>query len=151
MKPRKQRMALVVLVLAGVAVAVGLTLQAFEEGVSFFYSPSELLAGDAPAGRMVRMGGLVTEGSVVREPGSMQVVFDVTDLENSVQVSYTGVLPDLFRDGQGVVAHGMMQANGQFVAEKILAKHDENYMSPEVADMLADKGHPTDAPDIAAN
>lgn len=97
------------------------------------------------------MGGLVLEGSVQREPGSMEVVFDVTDLENTVQVSYTGVLPDLFRDGQGVVAHGVMQPDGQFVAEKILAKHDENYMSPEVADMLADKGHPTDATDVAAN
>jgi cytochrome c-type biogenesis protein CcmE len=151
MKPRKQRMAIVAVILVGVAVAVGLTLQAFEEGVSFFYSPSELLAGDAPAGRKVRMGGLVLEGSVVREPGSMEVVFDVTDLETTVQVSYTGVLPDLFRDGQGVVAHGVMQPDGQFVAEKILAKHDENYMSPEVADMLADKGHPADATDVAAN
>lgn len=151
MKPRKQRMAIVAVILVGVAVAVGLTLQAFEEGVSFFYSPSELLAGDAPAGREVRMGGLVLEGSVQREPGSMEVVFDVTDLENTVQVSYTGVLPDLFRDGQGVVAHGVMQEDGQFVAEKILAKHDENYMSPEVADMLADKGHPGGAPDVAAN
>lgn len=151
MKPRQRRMVLVAVILAGVAVAVGLTLQAFEEGVSFFYSPSELLAGDAPPGREVRMGGLVLEGSVVREPGSMEVIFDVTDLENTVQVSYTGVLPDLFRDGQGVVAHGVMQADGRFVAEKILAKHDENYMSPEVADMLAEKGHPAGAPDVAAN
>jgi len=151
MKPRKQRMAIVAVILVGVAIAVGLTLQAFEEGVSFFYSPSELLSGDAPAGRKVRMGGLVLEGSVQREPGSMEVVFDVTDLENTVQVSYTGVLPDLFRDGQGVVAHGVMQPDGQFVAEKILAKHDENYMSPEVADMLADKGHPGGATDVAPN
>jgi cytochrome c-type biogenesis protein CcmE len=135
-------MVFVGVVLAGVAVAVGLTLQAFEEGVSFFYSPSELLAGNAPEGRMVRMGGLVAEGTVVRAPGSMEVVFDVTDLENTVQVSYTGVLPDLFRDGQGVVAHGVMAEDGTFKAEKILAKHDENYMSPEVAEMLADKGHP---------
>lgn len=151
MKPRKQRMAIVAVILVGVAVAVGLTLQAFEEGVSFFYSPSELLAGDAPQGRKVRMGGLVLEGSVVREPGSMEVIFDVTDMENTVQVSYTGVLPDLFRDGQGVVAHGVMQPDGQFLAEKILAKHDENYMSPEVADMLAEKGHPQGAPDVVAN
>lgn len=151
MKPRQKRMALVVVILAGVGVAVGLTLQAFEEGVSFFYSPSQLLAGEAPAGRMVRLGGLVSEGTIVREPGSMEVRFDVTDLENTVQVSYAGVLPDLFRDGQGVVAHGRLQPDGHFRAEKILAKHDENYMSPEVAEMLAEGGHPGAATDIAAN
>ena len=139
---RKQRLLSVALILIGVSLAVALALQAFEENVLFFYSPSEALAGEPPEGRKFRLGGLVEEGSVQRRPGDLEMTFSVTDLDNSIEVSYVGVLPDLFREGQGVVAHGYLQPDGSFSAEEVLAKHDENYMAPEVAEMLAEKGHP---------
>lgn len=142
MKPRRQRMLTVGLVLAGVALAVGLALQAFEENLLFFYNPTQALAGEPPEGRKFRLGGLVANGSLQREPGELAVSFLVTDNINSMTVTYDGVLPDLFREGQGVIAHGRMQTDGTFLAEEVLAKHDENYMPPEVADMLAEQGHP---------
>jgi cytochrome c-type biogenesis protein CcmE len=146
MTPRRQRMLTVALVLTGVALAVGLALQAFEENLLFFYSPSQMLAGEAPEGKTFRLGGLVTTGSVHREPGEMRVRFTVTDNKESVTVYYEGVLPDLFREGQGVITNGALQADGSFLAEEVLAKHDENYMPPEVAEMLAEQGHPVDTP-----
>ena len=153
MTPRKQRLLTVVLMLIGVGLAVGLALQAFEENLLFFYSPTEALAGEPPEGRKFRLGGLVEEGSVNRPAGDLRMTFSVTDLENSIEVSYVGVLPDLFREGQGVVAHGYLQPDGSFSADEVLAKHDENYMAPEVAEMLAEKGHPvnTGLPKPAAN
>lgn len=144
MTPRRQRMLTVALVLTGVALAVGLALQAFEENLLFFYSPSQVLAGEAPEGRTFRLGGLVTDGSMYREPGELEVRFTVTDNQNSLTVFYEGVLPDLFREGQGVIANGTLQSDGSFRAEEVLAKHDENYMPPEVAEMLAEQGHPTE-------
>lgn len=133
------------LALAGVALAVSLALQAFQENLLFFYSPSQVIAGETPEGKKFRIGGLVQDGSVQRQPGELKVSFVVTDLENDLPVYYEGVLPDLFREGQGVVAHGYLQPDGRFEAQEVLAKHDENYMSPEVADMLAEKGHPVGA------
>jgi len=130
------------LVMAGVAVAVVLALQAFEENLLFFYSPTQVLAGEPPDGRTFRLGGLVTAGSLQREPGELTVHFLVTDNQNTMPVTYEGVLPDLFREGQGVIAHGRLQSDGSFQADEVLAKHDENYMPPEVADVLADQGHP---------
>jgi cytochrome c-type biogenesis protein CcmE len=144
MTPRRQRLLTVALVLTGVALAVGLALQAFEENLLFFYSPTQVLAGEAPEGRTFRLGGLVTDGSMYREPGELKVRFTVTDNNNSLTVFYEGVLPDLFREGQGVIANGTLQPDGSFRAEEVLAKHDENYMPPEVAEMLAEQGHPTD-------
>lgn len=133
------------LIVVCVSLAVGLTLQAFQENMLFFYSPTQVLAGEPPEGRKFRLGGLVEEGSVVRESGELKISFIVTDLENNtVPVSYEGVLPDLFREGQGVVAHGVLQPDGSFLAEEVLAKHDENYMAPEVAELLAEQGHPVD-------
>ena len=137
MTPRQQRMTLIGLVLAGVAVAAGFALQAFQENLLYFYNPSQVVAGEAPEQRAFRLGGMVAADSVTRETGSMTVSFTVTDFANSVNVDYTGVLPDLFREGQGVVVRGQLGADGQFVAEEVLAKHDENYMPPEVADALA--------------
>jgi len=134
------------LVLVGVALAVGLALQAFEENLLFFYSPTQVLAGEPPEGRKFRLGGLVTTGSLQREPGELAVHFTVTDNQNVMAVTYEGVLPDLFREGQGVIAHGVMMEDGSFRAEEVLAKHDENYMPPEVADILAE----THAPDGTA-
>lgn len=142
MTPRKQRMLTVALIVVGVSLAVGLVLQAFQENLLFFYSPTQVLAGEPPEGRKFRLGGLVEEGSLERQSGEIKVSFTVTDLENSLPVSYEGVLPDLFREGQGVVAHGFLQPDGSFTAEEVLAKHDENYMAPEVAELLAEQGHP---------
>ena len=116
MTPRRQRMMVVGLVLVGVAVAVGLSLRAFQENLLFFYTPSQALAGEAPDGKKFRLGGMVEKGSVRREPGALEVRFDVTDNKDTVTVAYSGVLPDLFRDGQGVIAMGQMGADGTFKA-----------------------------------
>lgn len=142
MTPRRQRMLGVTLVLIGISAAAVLILQALEENAMFFRSPTEVAAGQVPAGKPFRLGGLVVDGSFNREPGSLEATFDVTDNEAIVTVSYTGVLPDLFQEGQGMIANGQLQDDGIFVADEVLAKHDENYMSPEVAKMLEEKGHP---------
>jgi cytochrome c-type biogenesis protein CcmE len=138
MKPRQQRMLTVGLVIVGVAVATGLTLQAMKDSMMFFVSVTEVAEGKYPDNRNFRVGGLVKDGSVAREEGSLEMTFTVTDLRCDLGVSYSGVLPDLFREGQGVVAHGRLNDSGVFVADEILAKHDENYMAPEVADSLAE-------------
>ena len=150
MTPRKQRMITVALVVAGVSLAVGLALQAFQENLMFFYSPTQVLAGEPPEGRKIRLGGLVTMGSMQRDSGDLEMRFTVTDNQNSMTVSYEGVLPDLFREGQGVIAIGSLQPDGTLRAEEVLAKHDENYMPPEVAEILAEQGHPVDN-EAAAN
>lgn len=137
MKPRQQRMLAVGLAVLGVAIAAGLTLRAFEDNMMFFVDISDVVAGEYPQERNFRIGGLVVDGSVEREAGSLDMSFRVTDMRCELGVEYTGVLPDLFREGQGVVAHGAMGGDGVFVADKILAKHDENYMAPEVAESLA--------------
>ena len=137
MKPRQQRMLALGLVAIGLAVAATLTLRAFEDNMMFFVEISDVLAGEYPKERNFRIGGLVVEGSIERAEGSLDMAFRVTDMCCELPVVYTGVVPDLFRDGQGVVAHGRMGDNGTFVADKILAKHDENYMAPEVAESLA--------------
>ena len=136
MKPRQQRMLAVGLAAAGVAIAAGLTLKAFDENMMFFVEISDVAAGEYPQERNFRIGGLVVEDSIEREEGSLDMRFRVTDMRCELSVTYNGVLPDLFREGQGVVAHGAMGAGKVFVADKILAKHDENYMPPEVADMM---------------
>jgi len=136
MKPRQQRMLAVGLAVVGVAVAAGLTLRAFEENMMFFVEISDVIAGEYPSERNFRIGGLVVADSIQREEGSLDLRFSVTDTRCDLDVSYTGVLPDLFREGQGVVAHGRMAGNDLFIADKILAKHDENYMAPEVAESL---------------
>ena len=136
MTPRRKRLFAVFAILAGVGVATALATLAFRDNLLYFYSPTQVLAGDAPGGRQFRIGGMVTEGSVQRTPGSLEVRFVVTDYRSSMPVRYEGVLPDLFREGQGVVAHGRLGAAGEFVANEVLAKHDENYMPPEVAESL---------------
>lgn len=138
MRPRQQRMLAVGLVVVGVAIATGLTLQAMKDSMMFFVSVTEVSEGKFPENRNFRVGGLVKDGSVHREEGSMEMTFLVTDLRCDLPVSYTGVLPDLFREGQGVVAHGRLEDDGVFIADEILAKHDENYMAPEVAESLAE-------------
>lgn len=135
MTPRQRRMTLVAGIVVGVGIAGALALSAFRSNVTFFFDPTKVAAGEVKAGQYFRLGGMVTEGSVKRAPGSLEVRFVVTDFKHDVPVSYTGVLPDLFREGTGVVAHGHMQS-GTFVADEVLAKHDEKYMPPEVARSL---------------
>ena len=137
MTPRRQRMIFAAVIVTGVAVAAALAFRAIGENMLFFFSPTQLQAGEAPLGQSVRIGGLVVDGSVQRNPGELTVQFDLTDTAQSVTVRYTGILPDLFREGQGIVAMGKLGPNGIFTAEEVLAKHDENYMPPEVADALA--------------
>ncbi|HYL00662.1 MAG TPA: cytochrome c maturation protein CcmE [Steroidobacteraceae bacterium] len=132
-------MALVLGIVAGVAIAGALALSAFRRNVTFFFDPSQVTAGKVPPGEGFRLGGMVTKGSLKRDPGSLEVRFVVTDFRHDVPVSYTGVLPDLFREGAGVVAHGKMQG-GTFVADEVLAKHDEKYMPPAVAESLKRHG-----------
>jgi len=137
MKPRQQRMLALGLVALGLALAATLTLRAFKDNMMFFIEISDVMAGDYPKERNFRIGGLVVEGSIQREQDSLDMAFLVTDMRCELPVAYSGVVPDLFRDGQGVVAHGRMDGSGTFVADKIMAKHDENYMAPEVAESLA--------------
>jgi cytochrome c-type biogenesis protein CcmE len=133
------------LVVAGVAIAAVLALRAFNENLLYFYTPSQVAAGEVPPGKKFRLGGLVTKGSLHRESGQLEVRFEVTDLKQRMNVAYSGVLPDLFREGQGVIAYGVMNPDGSFRADEVLAKHDENYMPPEVAEALREQGHPGDA------
>ena len=140
MNKRSRRKVLVFAIVFGVAVATVLGLTAFEENLLYFYSPTQVKAGEAPDSHSFRVGGLVVDGSVKREPDSLKVQFDVTDNAESMTIEYTGILPDLFREGQGIVAMGSIQAGGKFVAQEVLAKHDENYMPPEVAAALEASG-----------
>ena len=137
MKPRQQRMLAVGLAVAGIAIATALTLRAFQENMMFFVEISDVADGQYPEDRNFRVGGLVVDGSVRREPGEHEVSFDLTDTQSELTVSYAGILPDLFREGQGIIAHGRLGDDGVFVANEVLAKHDENYMPPEVAESLA--------------
>jgi cytochrome c-type biogenesis protein CcmE len=134
---RKKRAIIVASILVGMGLATALILTAFEKNLMYFYSPSEVAAGEAPTERKFRVGGLVVDGSVKRVPDSLAVEFDITDTAHEMTVTYTGILPDLFREGQGIVAHGRSRPDGVFDASEILAKHDENYMPPEVASALA--------------
>lgn len=136
MNRRSRRKVLVIGVVFGVALAAVLGLTAFEENLLYFYSPTQVKAGEAPDTHSFRVGGLVVAGSVKREPDSLKIAFDVTDNAETMRVEYTGILPDLFREGQGIVAMGNLQPDGRFVAQEVLAKHDEKYMPPEVADAL---------------
>ena len=138
MKPKHKRLTFVVIAVGLLGAAVALVLVAFEENIVFFFSPTEVLERKPPPEQRVRIGGLVEEGSVER-PGGAQVTFRVTDLANTVPVVYVGLLPDLFREGQGVVVEGYVE-NGVLRAQEVLAKHDENYMPPEVAEALKKSG-----------
>ena len=136
MKPRHKRIAMVAGGLAALAVAAALILTAFQQNLVFFFTPSQVAANEAPQGRTFRIGGLVEKGSVKRQPDGVTVRFVVTDTAKSMPVIYRGVLPDLFREGKGVVAQGRIGADGMFQASEVLAKHDENYMPPEAADAV---------------
>ncbi len=140
MKPKHRRFGFVVVGTGLLAVAVILILFALNDSVVFFYGPSDLVEREVPPDRRFRLGGLVEENSVVRADDGLSTTFRVTDLAHAVAVSYRGLLPDLFREGQGVVAEGQLTADGVFIASEVLAKHDENYMPPEVAEALRKSG-----------
>lgn len=135
MKTRHKRMAFILLGLVGLSVGAWLVLNALNSNLALYISPTDVLAGDAPKGQTFRLGGLVVEESLEREDDGLTVHFKVTDSANTIPVTFTGILPDLFEEGQGVVAQGKMQG-GVFIASEVLAKHDENYMPTQVADML---------------
>ena len=136
MKARTKRGLAIVVGLAALGIASALVLNAFQSNLVFFFSPSQIAANEAPRDRNFRVGGLVQQGSIQRQAGGLTVNFVVTDLAKTIPVSYTGLLPDLFREGKGVVAQGKLGADGVFRADQVLAKHDENYMPPEAADAL---------------
>lgn len=136
---RKKRLYLILAILVGVGLAVALVLQAFKQNMMFYYDPTQIKAGEAPTNRDIRIGGMVVDGSVKRTEGDLTVQFDLTDYKESITVHYSGILPDLFREGQGIVGRGRLQSDGSVIAEEVLAKHDENYMPPEVADSLKNK------------
>jgi cytochrome c-type biogenesis protein CcmE len=136
MKPRHKRLALISAGLAVLGVAAALILNAFQSNLVFFFSPSQVAAHEAPQGRNFRIGGLVRQGSVQRQADGISVRFAVTDTMHDVPVEYIGILPDLFKEGKGVVAQGALGSDGVFRAKEVLAKHDENYMPPEAADAL---------------
>ena len=136
MKLRHKRMALIAAGLAALGIALALILQAFQSNLVFFFTPTQVAAHEAPRGRSFRIGGLVEQGSVQRQSDGLTVRFVVTDTAKSVAVVYSGILPDLFREGKGVVVQGKLGADGVFSASEVLAKHDENYMPPEAADAV---------------
>ena len=136
---RKKRLALISLMVIGVAAATALALKAFNENLMFYFSTTDVKQGKAPANKLFRLGGMVVDGSVKRDSKSLKVNFDLTDYQSTVTVEYTGILPDLFREGQGIITKGKLDDKGVFVAQEVLAKHDENYMPPEVADSLKTK------------
>ncbi len=141
MKPRTRRALAIVAGLATLGVASALVLNAFQSNLVFFFSPSQIIAKEAPIERNFRIGGLVEEGSLKRDGQSLTVNFVVTDMAQRIPVSYTGMLPDLFKEGKGVVAQGKLGSDGVFRAEQVLAKHDENYMPPEAAEALEKARH----------
>ncbi|WP_346795615.1 cytochrome c maturation protein CcmE [Halomonas sp. Bachu 37] len=138
---RKQKLFVILGLVSLAAIAIGLTLYALRANINLFFSPVQIAAGDAPIERQIRAGGMVKEGTVVRDRDTLEVEFQVTDYVDDLSVYYSGILPDLFREGQGVVVVGELQADGRFRADQVMARHDENYMPPEVAQALEDAGY----------
>ena len=141
MKPRTQRILAIVGGLAALGIATALVLNAFQSNLVFFFSPTQVAAAEAPKDRAFRVGGLVEKGSIKRDSNGLTVSFTVTDTAKTVPVTYTGMQPDLFQEGKGVVAQGKLRADGVFVADQVLAKHDESYMPPEAAEALEKSKH----------
>ncbi|MWV16790.1 cytochrome c maturation protein CcmE [Pseudomonas sp. L-22-4S-12] len=137
---RKKRLYIVLAILVGAGIAVGLALMALNQNINLFYTPTQIANGEAPQDARIRAGGMVAEGSLKRSGDSLDVEFVVTDFAKNVTIRYRGILPDLFREGQGIVALGKLNADGVLIADEVLAKHDENYMPPEVTKALKDSG-----------
>lgn len=139
MKPRHRRIVFVGIAVVAVALAALMITQALRSNIAYFYSPSQVKAGEVLSGTVFRVGGMVRQGSLKRIADTLEVEFLVTDNAHEIKVSHTGILPDLFKEGQGVVARGKLREDGVFVAEEVLAKHDENYMPPEVSAAMKEK------------
>ncbi|MBL4794408.1 MAG: cytochrome c maturation protein CcmE [Pseudomonadales bacterium] len=137
---RKKRLVIVLVIAFGAATAIGLTLYALSENINLFFTPTQIANGEAPVGQRIRIGGMVLEGSVKRIDTGLIVEFYVTDTVKSVPVQYEGILPDLFREGQGIVANGTLNEQGIVIADEVLAKHDENYMPPEAMEAMRQAG-----------
>ncbi len=137
---RKKRLYIVLAILVGVAIAVSLALSALQQNINLFYTPTQIANGEAPVDTRIRAGGMVADGSLKRTGDSLDVEFVVTDFAKNVTIQYRGILPDLFREGQGIVALGKLNADGVLVADEVLAKHDEKYMPPEVTKALNESG-----------
>ena len=137
---RKKRLLIILAILAGVAIAVALALSALQQNINLFYTPTQIANGEAPHDTRIRAGGMVAKESLKRTGDSLDVEFVVTDFAKNVTIRYRGILPDLFREGQGIVALGKLNADGVLIADEVLAKHDENYMPPEVTKALKDSG-----------
>jgi len=133
---RQKRSAFVLLAIFGLAIASFLVVKALGNYTSYFYTSTQIVNGEAPLNKTIRIGGMVKEDSLQREPGALELAFVVTDMSNDVTVRYTGILPDLFKERGGTVARGKMNTHGEFIAEEIMAKHDESYLPPEVAEMM---------------
>lgn len=143
MRPiRKRRLQLVILLLGGVGVTVAIALTALQQNLNLFYSPAQIVAGEVEQGVKIRAGGLVVPGSVSRDPNSLMAEFQVTDYKGYVTIKYNGILPDLFAEGQGIIAIGVLGENMVVTAEQVLAKHDEEYMPPELVKAIEEAGHP---------
>ncbi|ETX10870.1 cytochrome C biogenesis protein CcmC [Marinomonas ushuaiensis DSM 15871] len=133
---RKKRLFVIMIILVLLGSVVSLIMYALQQNINLFYSPSQIVTGEAPYNANIRAGGMVVEGSVARDPETLAVSFEVTDFRHKVKIEFNGILPDLFREGQGIVAQGKLNSNGVFVATQVLAKHDEKYMPPEVTEAL---------------
>jgi cytochrome c-type biogenesis protein CcmE len=143
MKPaRRQRLILIGLMVLGAGIATAFALKSFNENLMYFFPPTDVVEGKAPKDALFRLGGMVIKGSVERPNKGMMVRFKLTDFKKEVTVEYTGILPDLFREGQGIIAHGKLNPQGVFIAEEVLAKHDENYMPPEIKATLKNQTTP---------
>ena len=142
MKPkRKQRLILIIFLLTGFSIVIGLAMYSLSENINLFYNPTQIMSGEAPIGARIRAGGMVVKGSLQRSEDSLTISFDITDFNAKVRVEYTGILPDLFREGQGIVALGRLSKDKVLKADEVLAKHDEKYMPPEVKDALEKSGY----------
>ncbi len=146
---RKRRLSMILLLVGGISLSAIFILRAFQENMNLYYEPTRVAAGEAPINHDFRMGGMVVDGSIKREIGSLTVQFDVTDYDKTVTVNYEGILPDLFREGQGIITLGRLNDRGQFIAAEVLAKHDENYMPPEVAASLKSAQKTNDKKEVA--
>jgi len=151
MKPRHKRLLLILAGLSALGLATALVLSAFQKNLVFFFTPTQILAGEAPHGRSFRMGGMVVQNSLIRQSDGVTMSFEVTDTVKSLRVNYRGMLPDLFKEGKGVVAQGKLDQHNLFIADEVLAKHDENYMPPEAAYALKKANESKQAEGAKAN
>ncbi len=143
---RRQRLTIALIIVLGTSLIVGLVMYALKQNINLFYSTTQIVNGEAPKDARIRVGGMVLKGTLERDSNSLHISFWITDTAQKIKVEYTGILPDLFREGQGIIAQGKLDANGVFQADEVLAKHDENYMPPEVSESMKKAQNPQQVP-----